>query len=65
MGKEGEYWLCFPLKELTHKQAAIFIKEIRIIAEKPTARGSTVFVENMAVGKDQFSGRTTIERVIL
>ena len=65
MGREGEYWLCFSLRELTHKQAAVFMKEIKLIAEKPTKRGSTVYVENMAIGKDQISGRRTISQLIL
>lgn len=65
MGREGEYWLCFSLKELTPKQASVFKKEIKLIAEKPTERGLTVFVENMAIGKDQISGRRTISQVIL
>ena len=65
MGREGEYWLCFSLRELTHKQAVIFMKEIKLIAEKPTKRGSTVYVENMTIGKDQISGRRTINQLVL
>lgn len=64
MGREGEYWLCFLLEELTPKQAAAFRKGIKNVAEKPTERGSTVFVENMALGENQISGRTTSSSVI-
>jgi hypothetical protein len=65
MGREGEYWLCFTLKELSHKQATAFIKGIKSVAEKPTARGSTVFVKNMTISKDEIAGRTTISQVVL
>ena len=62
MGREGEYWLCFSLKELTRKQAAVFMKGMKVVAEKPAVRGSTVFVKNMAIGKDEISGRRTMSK---
>ena len=64
MGREGEYWLAFTLKELTKKQAAVFVRQMKLIAEKPKERGSTVFEENKEVIIKNV-GRARIEKIIL
>ena len=57
MGREGEYYLAFPLKELNKKQALLFTDKIK-------DRGSAVCVENMKIAADELPARASTEKVI-
>ncbi|MFT3911561.1 MAG: hypothetical protein QM737_19205 [Ferruginibacter sp.] len=62
MGKEGEYWLAFSLAELTKKQASLFRKQIKAVAEKKQDRGIMVYLENEKIDKNSL-GRATMSDV--
>jgi hypothetical protein len=57
MGREGEYYMAFPLKELTKKQQAVFVKNITAIAAKMKDRGYASTVENESVNKTDFNNK--------
>jgi hypothetical protein len=60
MGREGEYKLAFPLKELTKKQATNFISKIKKIKPLPTENGKLSFEENSKMDPNSISRRATI-----
>ncbi|MBS1743860.1 MAG: hypothetical protein JST81_12570 [Bacteroidetes bacterium] len=64
MGKEGEYWLAFSLKELSKKQKSIFKTELRAVTEQMTDRGNVSYEENEQVNKNDISGRVSAVEVI-
>ena len=59
MGREGEYYMAFPLKELTKKQQAVFVKNITAIAAKLTDRGYGSAVENESLNRHDFENKIT------
>jgi hypothetical protein len=63
MGKEGEYWLAFSLKELTQKQKAAFKKQVKATTEKMTGRGQATYEENITIVKTEL-GRANIADVM-
>ena len=64
MGREGEYYLAFHLRELNAKQKALFTSKLKIITGKLHDRGSAEFEENMKIEAANVSARTTFEKVI-
>ena len=60
MGKEGEYYMAFPLTELSKKQTALFIKQMDSSAESLKDKGSATTEQNMVIDKSTLSSRTTI-----
>ena len=64
-GKEGEYYMAFPLIELTKKKALLFIKEIDATVLKMKDRGSATTEVNMLIDKQALSGRTSITKETL
>lgn len=62
LGREGEYWLAFSLTELTKKQAALFRKQIKAVAEKKPDRGIMVYLENEKIATHNL-GRATMSDV--
>ena len=60
MGKEGEYYMAFQLKELTEKKLVLFMKQINATAFKMKSKGNVSTEENMIIDKQSLSGRTTI-----
>lgn len=62
MGREGEYYMAFPLTELSKKQVALFIKQIDTTTLKMKDKGSCTTEQNMAVDKESLSSRTTITK---
>lgn len=60
MGKEGEYYMAFQLKELTEKKLVSFMKQINATAFKMKSKGNVSTEENMIIDKQSLSGRTTI-----
>jgi hypothetical protein len=60
MGKEGEYYLAFRLKELSKAQKIKFIQQLKKIAPTMVDKGSAEIKENLVVNKADLSSRTTI-----
>lgn len=60
MGREGEYYLAFRLKELTRSQKLKFIRELKRIAPAMKEQGSVSVEENMLINKADLSSRATI-----
>lgn len=52
MGREGEYYMAFPLKEMNKAQAAIFIKDIKNVVAKIKDKGSVDTEINYEAGAD-------------
>lgn len=62
MGKEGEYWLAFSLKELSKKQATHFIRQVKPVVERLKDKGNATCEENLLLDKSSLSGRTTYRK---
>lgn len=60
MGREGEYYMAFALKELNKTQAAIFIKQLDAATLKMKDKGSATTEKNMLIDPSLLSSRTTI-----
>ncbi len=60
MGREGEYYMAFPLKELSKKQVTLFINQIDATTVKMKDKGSCTTEQHMVVEKESLSSRTTI-----
>jgi len=60
MGREGEYYLAFRLKEMTNAQKIKFISQLKKIAPTMTDKGSAEIKENMTINKADLSSRTGI-----
>lgn len=60
MGKEGEYYLAFRLKEMTGTQKLKFIKQLKKIAPTMIDKGSAEIKENLVINKQDLSSRTGI-----
>ncbi len=60
MGKEGEYYLAFRLKELNKAQQQKFIKQLKKLAPTMTDKGSAAVEEQMVVDKSTLSSRASI-----
>lgn len=63
MGREGEYWLAFSLRELNQKQKTAFIKKIKPVIEKLKKPGMASVEEQFTVDPSSMSSRTTITKV--
>jgi hypothetical protein len=59
MGREGEYYLAFRLKEMSRSQKTKFIRELKRIVPTMTDKGSADVKENMLIDKNDIS-RVTI-----
>lgn len=60
MGREGEYYMAFQLKELSEKNLVLFMKQVNAISLKMKSKGNVSTEENMIIDKQSLSGRTTI-----
>ncbi len=60
MGKEGEYYLAFRLKELSKAQKIKFIQQLKKIAPTMVDKGSAEIKENVTVDKAGLSRGATI-----
>jgi hypothetical protein len=63
MGREGEYWLAFSLKEFSKSQKVLFIKQLKKTAATMTDKGSAEVKENETVDMSELSGATTVSTV--
>lgn len=59
MGREGEYYMAFPLTELTRKQQIVFVQKITAIAAKMKDRGYASTDENESLNKTEFQSKIT------
>lgn len=60
MGKEGEYYLAFSLKELSRPQKIKFIQRLKKIVPTMKDQGSAELKENFTIDKSELSPRVTI-----
>jgi len=60
MGREGEYYLAFRLKELSKAQKIKFIQQLKKLAPTMIDQGSVEIKENEVVNKADLSSMTTI-----
>lgn len=65
MGREGEYWLAFSLKELNRKQALLFCSQVKAVTGKLKGPGSASFVEKMKIVTSELPARATIKKIML
>ena len=65
MGKEGEYYLAFRLKEMSKSQKIKFIQQLKKIAPTMKDRGTASIIENMLVDKSTLYSRASITTKIL
>jgi hypothetical protein len=60
MGKEGEYYLAFRLKEMSKAQKYKFIQQLKKIVPEMKDRGSAVLEVNMVFDRSTLHTRATI-----
>lgn len=60
MGKEGEYYLAFSLKEMSKAQKIKFIQQLKRIAPTLKDQGSAEVIENLTINKADLSRGTII-----
>jgi hypothetical protein len=53
-GREGEYYLAFPLEELNNKQRELFVKEIACVKIAPGDKGGINFEKDFTVNEPRF-----------
>ena len=63
MGREGEYYLGFKLKELTRKQKYYFLKKVTVVTSKLTDKGKAIAEENVIIDKSTLPQIATITKV--
>ncbi len=52
MGREGEYHMAFPLKEMTKAQSAVFVREVKKVVAKIKDKGSVDTEVNYDAGSE-------------
>ena len=60
MGKEGEYYLAFRLKEFSKTQKIKFIRQLKKIAPTMVDKGSAEIKENVVINKADLSSRAAV-----
>ena len=60
MGKEGEYYLAFRLKEFSKTQKIKFIQQLKKIAPTMVDKGSAEIKENVVINKADLSSRAAV-----
>lgn len=60
MGREGEYYLAFRLKEMSRAQQIKFVKELKKLVPALNDKGSAEVQENYVLDKSSLSSRTGI-----
>lgn len=65
MGREGEYYLAFRLKEFSKAQKIKFIQQLKKTAVTMKDKGSAEIKENETVDKANLSSRTTVTLIRL
>ena len=62
MGREGEYYMAFPLSEMNKIQTILFIKQMDAVTLLMKDKGSASTEQNLAINKESISSRTTITK---
>ncbi len=62
MGREGEYWLAFPLTEMNAQQADLFKQQVKAIAATLKDKGGAVVEENLIVNPADLSRGASFEK---
>lgn len=65
MGKEGEYYLAFRLKELSKTQRVKFIQHLKKIVPTMKEQGSADVKENETIDKASLSSRASVTLIKL
>lgn len=63
MGKEGEYYLAFTLKEMDRKQKFLFRNKLKNITDKMKDKGNASVEENMNIFKSELPGNVKFVKV--
>jgi hypothetical protein len=63
MGKEGEYYLAFTLKEMDRKQKFLFRNKLKNITDKMKDKGNASVEENMNIFKSELPGSVKFSKV--
>ncbi len=63
MGKEGEYYLAFSLRELSKKQAKLFVNGIKNINKLPDDPGILTIKESMEINTAEIPRRASIKKI--
>ncbi|HMK04941.1 MAG TPA: hypothetical protein VK489_12145 [Ferruginibacter sp.] len=65
MGKEGEYYLAFRLKEMSKAQKVKFIQQLKEIAPAMKDQGSAKIIENITLDKSSLYPRASLTTMVL
>lgn len=65
MGREGEYYLAFRLKEFSKAQKIKFIQQLKKTAPGMNEQGTAEIKENETINKADLSSRTTVTLIRL
>jgi hypothetical protein len=60
MGREGEYYLAFRLKEFSKAQKIKFVQQLKKIAPTMVDKGSADIKENVVINKADLSSRAAV-----
>lgn len=63
MGREGEYYLCFNMKEMNSKNKNYFVKKMKSLCEIKNERGYIVAEENTTIDLKTLSSQTDIRNI--
>lgn len=63
MGREGEYYIGFPLTEMKSAQKSLFMKGLKSVAAKMKDKGQAVTEKKFHINKSSLSERTVIKEV--
>lgn len=63
MGKEGEYYLAFPLKEMNRKQKFLFRNKLKNTTDKMKDKGNASVEENVNIFKSELPGNVKFVKV--
>ncbi len=63
MGREGEYYICFNMKEMNTKNKKYFVKKMKSLCELKNERGYIVAEENVTIDLKTLSSQTDIRNI--
>ena len=64
MGKEGEYYLAFPLKEMNRRQKFLFKNNLKTITDNMKDKGNASVEENMIIFKSALPTNVKFIKVV-
>lgn len=64
MGKEGEYWICFKLKELSKKQKIKFSDKLCKVTKQMNDKGNAYCEKNVQVIKSALPQNINLENIV-